>query len=76
MVKLKVNGKDMSFDGDPNMPLLWYLRDGANLTGTKYGCGAGVCGACTVHVDGVAVRSCMTTMSASCRAKPSQPSKA
>lgn len=62
MIKLTLNGKDASFDGDPNMPLLWYLRDVQNMTGTKYGCGVGVCGACTIHVDGVAVRSCLTTL--------------
>ena len=61
MAKITVNGQDKEFSGDANMPLLWYLRDELNLTGTKYGCGAGVCGACTVHLDGVAVRSCQTT---------------
>jgi isoquinoline 1-oxidoreductase subunit alpha len=60
MVTFKVNGTDRSFDGDPDMPLLWYLRDDLRLTGTKFGCGAGLCGACTVHVDGLAVRSCQT----------------
>jgi isoquinoline 1-oxidoreductase subunit alpha len=60
MVNLKVNGADRAFDGDPDMPLLWYLRDDLRLTGTKFGCGAGLCGACTVHVDGLAVRSCQT----------------
>ena len=60
MVSLNVNGVDQQFDGDPNMPLLWYLRDELGLTGTKYGCGIAMCGACTVHVDGVAVRSCTT----------------
>jgi isoquinoline 1-oxidoreductase alpha subunit len=63
MASLTVNGKSQTIDGDPGMPLLWYLRDELNMTGTKYGCGAGVCGSCTVHVDGVAVRSCMTTLS-------------
>jgi isoquinoline 1-oxidoreductase alpha subunit len=57
-----VNGKALETSADENMPLLWFLRDELNLTGTKYGCGAGVCGACTVHVDGVAVRSCLTTV--------------
>ena len=52
MVKLRVNGQEQSFDGDPSMPLLWYLRDELGLTGTKYGCGVALCGACTVHVDG------------------------
>ncbi len=62
MVKLNVNGKDVNFDGDPAMPLLWFLRDVQNMTGTKYGCGIGACGACTVHVDGVAVRACTTPL--------------
>ena len=56
MVKLQVNGQTQSFDGDPSMPLLWYLRDELGLTGTKYGCGVALCGACTVHVDGEAAR--------------------
>ena len=63
MVKLTVNGKARQFDGDPDMPLLWYLRDDLRLTGTRFGCGAGLCGACTVHVNGQAVRSCQTKMS-------------
>lgn len=62
MVKLRVNGQERTFDGDPSMPLLWYLRDELALTGTKFGCGEALCGACTVHVDGVAVRSCITAM--------------
>lgn len=62
MIKLKVNGKETSFDGDPNMPLLWYLRDMQGLTGAKYGCGVALCGACTVHMDGVAIRSCQATL--------------
>jgi isoquinoline 1-oxidoreductase subunit alpha len=62
MIQLRVNGADRSFNGDPDMPLLWYLRDIAGLTGSKYGCGAGLCGACTVHQDGVAIRSCITPM--------------
>jgi isoquinoline 1-oxidoreductase subunit alpha len=60
MITLKINGAEQQFDGDPDMPLLWYLRDIAGLTGSKFGCGAGLCGACTVHQDGVAVRSCIT----------------
>ena len=62
MVQLKVNGVAKQFDGDPEMPLLWYLRDLLDLTGTKFGCGQGLCGACTVHVDGVATRSCLTSL--------------
>jgi isoquinoline 1-oxidoreductase alpha subunit len=62
MVKLRVNGLERSFDGDPDMPLLWYLRDELHLTGTKFGCGAGLCGACTVHRDGQAIRACQTPM--------------
>ena len=63
MTKLKINGVGRTFDGDPEMPLLWYLRDVLDLNGTKYSCGLGLCGACTVHVDGKAVRSCQTKMS-------------
>jgi isoquinoline 1-oxidoreductase alpha subunit len=62
MIKLKVNGVDQEFDGDPTMPLLWYVRDQLGLPGTKYGCGAALCGACTVHVDGTAVRACVTAV--------------
>ena len=58
----KVNGVDRTYDGDPDMPLLWYVRDDLHLTGTRFGCGAGLCGACTVHVNGQAVRSCQTAM--------------
>ena len=57
---LRVNGRVRNLDVDPTTPLLWILRDSLNLTGTKYGCGIGQCGACTVHLDGVAVRSCAT----------------
>ena len=60
MITLKINGTEQQFDGDPDMPLLWYLRDVAGLTGSKYGCGTGLCGTCTVHQDGVAIRSCIT----------------
>ncbi len=62
MIKLKVNGVSRQFDGEPEMPLLWFLRDELQLTGTKYGCGAGLCGACTIHLNGAAVRSCQTPM--------------
>jgi isoquinoline 1-oxidoreductase subunit alpha len=62
MLKLRVNGRDQSFANDPQMPLLWYLRDELGLTGTKFGCGMAQCGACTVHVDGQAVRACITAM--------------
>ena len=58
MVNLTVNGKARAYDGDADMPLLWYVRDDLRLTGTRFGCGAGLCGACTIHVDGVAQRSC------------------
>lgn len=60
MIELSVNGVRRQFNGDPNMPLLWYVRDELGLTGSKFGCGAGLCGACTVHVDGAAVRGCIT----------------
>lgn len=62
MTRLTINGQPLSFDLDPQMPLLWALRDGANLTGTKYGCGAGDCGACMVLVDGDALQSCQLTL--------------
>ena len=62
MIRFKVNGKERTFDGDPYMPLRWYLRDVAELTGTKFGCGMGLCGACTVHQNGAAIRSCSTAM--------------
>ena len=63
MVDLRVNGQQRSFDGDPSMPLMWYLRDELGLTGTKFGCGVALCGACTVHMNGEAVRACGVTMS-------------
>ncbi len=58
MLTLTINGKSFDIDVDPKMPLLWAIRDHANLTGTKYGCGIAMCGACTVHIDGEPVRSC------------------
>lgn len=63
MANFTVNGEKHTFSGDPNLPLLWYLRDEVGLTGTKFGCGVGVCGACTIHLDGEAVRSCLTAIS-------------
>ena len=65
MVTLNINGKDVEVDAPNDMPLLWVLRDVLGLTGTKFGCGAGLCGACTVHLNGVAVRACMTEASSS-----------
>jgi isoquinoline 1-oxidoreductase alpha subunit len=62
MIRLKVNGKSREYQGDPQMPLLWYLRDVLQLTGSKFGCGMGLCGACTVHVNGEAARSCLAPM--------------
>ncbi len=64
MVALTVNGVSHEFDGDPNMPILWFLRDELRLTGTKFGCGIAACGACTVHLDGRAIRACVTPVSA------------
>jgi isoquinoline 1-oxidoreductase alpha subunit len=63
MVAFSVNGKRVSVNAEPDTPLLWAVREHLKLTGTKFGCGAGLCGACTVHVDGKAVRSCQTTLS-------------
>ena len=62
MIELRINGVARKFEGDPEMPLLWYLRDELDLTGTKFGCGMGLCGACTIHVNGAAVRSCVTSL--------------
>lgn len=62
-INLNVNGKDVAVDADPSTPLLWVLRDHLQMTGTKFGCGIAKCGACTVHVDGVATRSCNTPVS-------------
>ena len=64
MTKLNVNGKDTEIDVDPDMPLLWVLRDTLGLTGTKFGFGMALCGACTVHLDGQPIRSCVTPVSA------------
>jgi len=68
MINLKVNGKNQQFNGDPDMPLLWVLRDELNLKGTKFGCGMGLCGACTVHMNGKPVRACSTPVSAAANA--------
>ena len=62
MIEIKVNGVARKFEGDPDMPLLWYLRDELDLTGTRFGCGMGLCGACTIHVNGTAARSCVTSL--------------
>ena len=64
MIKLTVNGRPATLDADPEMPLLWALREDLQLTGTKFGCGMALCGACTVHLDGQPVRSCSTPLSA------------
>jgi aerobic-type carbon monoxide dehydrogenase small subunit (CoxS/CutS family) len=64
MISFKINGSQASVDADPSTPLLWVIRDHLQLTGTKYGCGVAQCGACTVHLDGRAVRSCSTPVSA------------
>jgi isoquinoline 1-oxidoreductase alpha subunit len=69
MVRLTVNGKSHDVDVDPNTPLLWVLREQLGLTGTKYGCGIAQCGACTVHVNGAAMRSCMVPVSTAVGAK-------
>ena len=64
MINLTINGKAVAIDADPEMPLLWALREDLQLTGTKFGCGMALCGACTVHLDGQAVRACSTPLSA------------
>ena len=64
MINFNVNGKPQQFDGDPEMQLLWFLREDAKLKGTKFGCGIAQCGACTLHLNGVATRSCVVPMSA------------
>lgn len=64
MIKLSVNGQERQYEGDPEMPLLWYVRDVLGLTGSKYGCGSGLCGACTMHLDGKSVRSCVLPVQA------------
>jgi isoquinoline 1-oxidoreductase alpha subunit len=69
MIELNVNGRAVSIDADPGTPLLWALRDNLGLTGTKFGCGIAACGACTVHVNGQPVRSCVTPISAAANAQ-------
>ena len=64
MARVTINGKSIDLDVNPSTPLLWAIREQAGLTGTKYGCGIALCGACTVHLDGVAVRSCVVPVSA------------
>jgi isoquinoline 1-oxidoreductase subunit alpha len=64
MLSLNINGKTVQVDADPSTPILWALRDNLNMTGTKFGCGMALCGACTVHLNGQAVRSCVTPISA------------
>ncbi|GGK22385.1 (2Fe-2S)-binding protein [Salinarimonas ramus] len=64
MIRFQLNGREAALDVDPDMPLLWALRDHAGLTGTKFGCGIAQCGACTVHLDGAPIRSCVTPLSA------------
>src|SRR5438045_8110816 len=64
MAKLNINGKDVNVDADPSTPILWALRDTLGMTGTKFGCGQALCGACTVHMNGAAIRSCVTPISA------------
>ena len=63
MVTLNINGRDHQVDADPGTPILWALRDNLDMTGTKFGCGAALCGACTVHLDGNPIRSCITPVS-------------
>lgn len=64
MITVTINGEVHEFDGEPDMPLLWYVRDVLGLTGSKFGCGTGLCGACTMHLDGSAIRSCVVPVSA------------
>ena len=63
MIKVKINGQELNWDGDPDLPLLWFIRDEVGLTGTKFGCGQALCGSCTVIVDKQAIRACITSVS-------------
>lgn len=63
-MKVSINGAEREFSGDPSMPILWFLRDELQMTGTKFGCGKALCGACTVHLDGQPTRACVTPMAA------------
>ncbi len=74
MITLKINGKSLNVDADPSTPVLWVLRETLGLTGTKYGCGMAQCGACTVHLNGEAIRSCISACLTS-RARRLQPSR-
>jgi isoquinoline 1-oxidoreductase subunit alpha len=67
-MQLRINGKTRAYEGDPDMPLLWVLRDELGLKGTKFGCGMGLCGACTVHLDGEPARACVTSVAAASKA--------
>jgi len=69
MITLNINGKELNVEADPSTPLLWVLRDHLHLTGSKYGCGKALCGACTIHLNGVATRSCVLPVSAVAAAK-------
>ncbi|WP_338294855.1 (2Fe-2S)-binding protein [Planctobacterium marinum] len=64
MIAFELNGEKVTWEGDPNMPLLWYVRDELNLTGSKFGCGVAMCGACTMHLNGAPIRSCSTPIAA------------
>lgn len=64
MIVFELNGEKVTWDGDPDMPLLWYVRDELNMTGSKFGCGVGMCGACTMHLNGSPIRSCSTPIAA------------
>src|SRR6266571_5273509 len=76
MATLNINGRDVTVDVPADMPILWVLRDVVGLTGTKFGCGMALCGACTVHLDGQPIRSCVTPVAAALLAKNAHPSDA